>query len=712
MDFSRFNFVARALSWKNNMASAVARLEEENQLLRAALDEAKVSTGGAIRSHAAAIAESENELRQARRAQEELSRAVGGLEQRHGNLNHQQEQLEERQSALREVVSGLEDQRVSLDAAVGALTKSQTDVQQRQAELESRHAALQNEQQMIAREAASLFQLAASRCGLAGSLVAEARSLYLVQRGADVVLVCSDRDNPPFRSSDIEETLASLNGERPGRLYVTVDPAPRSEPVLEAADEVRELILTMPKMAELVLQAARQAPLDISRAEFYREALSLARANPQVVPALAEYYTQAFGEPPRAFSNPETLPRTAPAEPKRRSALFLHNNYYHFNCLAEALKKRGWDAMTVSVASPDNPDQQFFFGEDLNLWDDDPTLRDDKIRRFLASAPERFGAMHFYGLGSSSFFPDEFENSPSPEKLPWDMLELRRHRMLIGYMAAGCLDVARQSDIRRISGGVCASCVWENEPKVCSDTRNAAWIDRIESLCDWIALDGDWVVANRTGTKYVRGAVITALDANAWKPDLVPKPDMVVPKAKDEILIYHAVGNTESRKKGRRDIKGTQAVFDAVAHLKREGLPVRLMFFSKVPSRDIKNYQVQADIVVDQLRYGRYGANAREAMMLGRPVVGYLDGRVEGSGEPLRQIAECPIVRADPGTIKDVLRDLVLDADKRSEAGRASREFAVRWHAAEACAERYEKIIDRLRSGLDPDSPDLYPVRA
>jgi len=34
---------------------------------------------------------------------------------------------------------------------------------------------------------------------------------------------------------------------------------------------------------------------------------------------------------------------------KRRSVLFLHHSYYHFYYLAKALRRRGWDAVTVNL---------------------------------------------------------------------------------------------------------------------------------------------------------------------------------------------------------------------------------------------------------------------------------------------------------------------------------------------------------------------------
>ena len=55
----------------------------------------------------------------------------------------------------------------------------------------------------------------------------------------------------------------------------------------------------------------------------------------------------------------------------RRSIVFLHHSYYNFYYLASALRRRGWDAINVTLYAPDDPRQIYFHGEDLSLWDAD-----------------------------------------------------------------------------------------------------------------------------------------------------------------------------------------------------------------------------------------------------------------------------------------------------------------------------------------------------
>jgi hypothetical protein len=279
-------------------------------------------------------------------------------------------------------------------------------------------------------------------------------------------------------------------------------------------------------------------------------------------------------------------------------------------------------------------------------------------------------------------------------------------------MPSGCLDGGYQSSIRKLTGGLCSRCVWELRADVCNDDRSRAWKRKLELLCDWIGLECDHATPERIGAKYVYGPVVTTLDPDVWHPEITVPEDMLIHRKPGEVVVYHAVGNYEARRNSGRDIKGTGAVMRAVEALKAEGFPLRLIFAHDIPSTRVRYLQVQADIIVDQLNYGRYGANAREAMMLGKPTICRLTATQTAPLPESRPIREAPLVDADEESIVNVLRSLVLDPTRRAEIGQRSREFALAWHGQSACAERYERIIDRISSGLPPDSPDLYPSTA
>jgi glycosyltransferase involved in cell wall biosynthesis len=381
--------------------------------------------------------------------------------------------------------------------------------------------------------------------------------------------------------------------------------------------------------------------------------------------------------------------------------LFLHNSYYHNYYLARALRQRGWDALSVSLEDPGSAQSQFYHGEDLNLFHPDPRVFRTQLREFFHDAARRFRLVHFSGRGHMGLFPGNWIGR-SGECVPWDFLELRRRGVKIAYTVSGCLDGVAQSEINEFTGGLCSKCVWQLHPEICSDSINSNWAEKLEALCSLIAVETDWALGMRAGRLAYREPLMMCLDPEIWKPDLEVPSEKLLPREHGELIVVHAVGNFDLRAQQGRNIKGTPAILQAIERLRAEGIKVRLEFASNVRSRDMRYLQIQSDVVIDQLNYGRYGAMAREAMMLGRPTICYIDKRQPSPLQPLRSLEECPLVSASEATIYSALKELLLSSEKRAAIGAAARAYAVKWHSADACAERYEGVYDRLMQGLTP----------
>jgi glycosyltransferase involved in cell wall biosynthesis len=92
----------------------------------------------------------------------------------------------------------------------------------------------------------------------------------------------------------------------------------------------------------------------------------------------------------------------------------------------------------------------------------------------------------------------------------------------------------------------------------------------------------------------------------------------------------------------------------------------------------------------------------REAMMLGKPVVCYL--RPEWLERMRREIPdyvdELPVVSATPDNVEEVVKDLVRDPERRRVLGERSRDFALKYHSAEAGARRMDRIYRDLLAGV------------
>ena len=119
----------------------------------------------------------------------------------------------------------------------------------------------------------------------------------------------------------------------------------------------------------------------------------------------------------------------------------------------------------------------------------------------------------------------------------------------------------------------------------------------------------------------------------------------------------------------------------------------------------MKYLQSQADIIVDQLNYGTIGAAAREAMMLGKPVICHIAAKIYEHRLPMR---DCPVINATEETIYDVLKKLILMPEKeRKKIGVKSRKWMLKWYDAKVCAKRFEQIYDRLMNGKPPYSESI-----
>lgn len=463
------------------------------------------------------------------------------------------------------------------------------------------------------------------------------------------------------------------------------------------------------KPSPAVETAARQDPLQ-DRTGYFFALLSLAAKQPSLVSVLHDCDARRrnrvpappFDRPEHGWSWSRARPAAAP-----RSVLFLHHNYYSNLFLAAALRRRGWDAVSASIESSSSGNALFYQGEDLSLYDPNPTRYRRRLYDFYRTIPERFRLVHFYGQGCMGLFPANFDGLEEPRNLPWDFLELRRMGVKIAYTPTGCLDGVSQTAIRDFSG-VCRRCVWELRPDICNDRKNLVWARQLDLVCDLIAVENDYPLEGRMGPKCFREPLVDVIDPDVWNPDIEVPPELRIPRAEGELIVYHAFGNYLTRRVGDRDEKGSGAVMAAVERLQREGMKVKLAFLTDTPSRLVRFTQVQADVVIDQLNYGRYGASGREGMMLGKPTICYMIPRQPAPCPPSRALAECPLVSATEATVYEVLKALLLDPERRRRLGEACRAYMLKWHSPDACAARYERAYDRLMAGLPPEADEVF----
>ncbi len=384
----------------------------------------------------------------------------------------------------------------------------------------------------------------------------------------------------------------------------------------------------------------------------------------------------------------------------QRSVLFSGQAYYSAWYLSRELRRLGWRADVVNWdTTPGN--EIYYHGEDVRLGDSRFPLW--RHARFYLHAVRHYEIFHFSNVGGIRFGHPVAEAVAKYVSPGAEIRLLKRIGKVIVYSNNGCHDGVSQSSFARWRPGpVCADCRWRDEPSVCSDERNLAWGAFRNSVADYQILLGGNRADYNIDDRIHEVPEFYCLDEDVWHPELAVPARFRLPYSQDTVKIYHGVGGFERRTDAQtlRNIKSTHIYVPLIEQLKHEGYNIELMFFDNVPNLELRYYQAQADIFVDMLTYGFVGATAREAMMLGKPVIAYLRPQwLESMREEIpAYVDDLPVVSATPETVRAVLIDLIEHPDKRRELGDRGREFAVKWHSSRVAAERIDAIYRSLLS--------------
>lgn len=382
----------------------------------------------------------------------------------------------------------------------------------------------------------------------------------------------------------------------------------------------------------------------------------------------------------------------------RRSVLFAGQAYYNAWYLSRALRNRGWLADVLNWDG-DPSSRGFYHGEDLKIVGAD--ANSVSAIGFILKALWKYDVFHFsnahgiqFGDGISrplqQIFGDRFDI---------ELLKLAGKPVV--YSNNACYDGVLQSTFERWGPyNVCAICRHRNSPSICSDARNTLWGEFRNSVADFQCLLGGNRADFNLAPTIHEVPQFYCLDPDVWHPDLaIPEEHRLPQVGPGVVRLYHAVAGYEHRTdENGINIKCSHIYKPLMDRYREEGLSIDMIFVSGKSNLEVRYYMLQCDIYLDMLTFGFFGAGAREAMMLGKPVVCFL--RPEWLEDARREIPEyvdeLPVVSATPDTVYDVVRELILDVNKRQRIGRRSREFAVKWHSAEAGGKRFDEIYSSL----------------
>jgi glycosyltransferase involved in cell wall biosynthesis len=385
----------------------------------------------------------------------------------------------------------------------------------------------------------------------------------------------------------------------------------------------------------------------------------------------------------------------------RKAVLYVGQAYYNSWYLSRALRELGWSADLLNWDM--NPGSQIYYhGEDFRIeYQSQADI--GNFFRFYFNAVSKYDVFHFANKGGLQF--GEPMRAAVKTLLGEEGFEIRFLKALgkkVVYSNNGCLDGVSQTAFSRWGPeSICSICRWQHEPTVCSDERNLAWGKFRNEVTDYQCLLGGNRVDHNDDPRVHEVPEFYCLDKNLWHPDLeIPKQYELPKLTLNVIRFYHAVGHRAERTRSDGvNIKSSHIYLPLVDRLRMDGYQLELIEPTGIPNKEVRYLQAQADIFLDMLSYGWFGANAREAMMLGKPVICFLRPEwLESARQEIPDyIDELPIVSATPQSVEGILRDLIDNKEKRLEIGRRSREFAVKWHSAEVGARRFVKIYGQLQ---------------
>ena len=369
----------------------------------------------------------------------------------------------------------------------------------------------------------------------------------------------------------------------------------------------------------------------------------------------------------------------------KKSILFVCPDYHCSYFLRDEFRRLGWRA-DVFVPSSYPPlllyrREDFYWGGISRVRP--PWLRDlvDHAAKIVFFLFALFRYRYFFFYCRMNILPLQLDRIwnrlGNPDVCTYLSLAKALGKKLI-YTPSGCQDEELRSYFARLDDGkVCGNCWFVR----CSDELQIPTLRRHARYSDLVIGHGCF------DTSYFKSVHLKykSIDLAVWRPDIVIPDRCRLPETRN-IRIMHAFIRGD-RVRPDRNLKGSPFVLDAIEMLKKEHLPVELLSVHDVPSSDMRFYQAQADIVVDQLIYGCWGSTGIEAMALGKPLVCYL--RPAWKAFWLKTFPDhdsLPIVEANTDNIGEVLRRLVTDREYRERKGRESRAFAERQYDPKANA--------------------------
>jgi len=152
------------------------------------------------------------------------------------------------------------------------------------------------------------------------------------------------------------------------------------------------------------------------------------------------------------------------------------------------------------------------------------------------------------------------------------------------------------------------------------------------------------------------------------------------PQQRKEPVVIHAASS---------EVKGSPIIVKVLKELKEEGLAFDYKILSGLPFHEIKSEYENCDVLVGQMHFPSGGFQERELLACGKVVLSSMLLHY-----PDHQLKDSPIIDVNPDTLKETLRALIPDVEKRQALAEAARPYQEKHHSPEAFAQNLLDILN------------------
>lgn len=267
---------------------------------------------------------------------------------------------------------------------------------------------------------------------------------------------------------------------------------------------------------------------------------------------------------------------------------------------------------------------------------------------FIAHALDHYDVFHFHsGYG---YFYDSCRGK--------QLSLLKKLGKAVVISRWGCRDGRTPSSFHK-ERGLCEIC--PTQYTFCSDDICSQRLENERKYADLIINHEPDFMEYNEKTFYMPGMV----DLDFWRPALPIPAKHKLEKDRNALHILHAVGGNK-----RGDVKGTSLIEETIQELKDRGIKVVAQTVQGISFKELRYHILQADIIIDQLRYGSFGSFARESMALGKPVVGTIAPSLR------KHLPDIPLQTIEDRPLISILEELASSPQRREVIGKKCRAYA------------------------------------